>query len=116
MALSSLLQLALATAALAHGDHTQKTMQGPHPSLWYSTLPGDGGTQVRFILAVNMVNKNRLTLHESQADSVFSGITTFGRLPYLPCLGHKDIEYDIAFIGTVSHNWCTLFTLVNNLL
>ena len=35
----------------------------------------------------------------SQADSVFSGISTFGRLPYLPCLSHKDITYDIAFIG-----------------
>lgn len=81
MAISSLLQLALVAATLvnAHGDHKQKTMQGPHPSLWYSNkLPGDGGTQ---------------------ADSVFSGITTFGRLPYMPCLGHKDVQYDIAFIG-----------------
>ena len=35
--------------ALAHGDHDQKPMAGPHKSLWYNTrnaLPGDGGTQV----------------------------------------------------------------------
>ncbi len=34
-----------------------------------------------------------------QADSVFSGISTFGRLPYQPCLSRKDVTYDIAFIG-----------------
>lgn len=34
-----------------------------------------------------------------QADSVFSGISTFGRLPYQPCLGQKNVKYDIAFIG-----------------
>ncbi|KAK0619191.1 arginase family-domain-containing protein [Immersiella caudata] len=64
--------------AIAHGDHSQKTIAGPHQSLWYNTLPGDGGTQ---------------------ADSVFSGISTFGRLPYQNCLQHQSAEYDIAFIG-----------------
>jgi agmatinase len=34
----------------------------------------------------------------SQADSVFSGISTFGRLPYSPCL-NTHAKYDIAFIG-----------------
>ncbi len=37
---------------------------------------------------------------DCQADSVFSGISTFGRLPYQPCLNMKDVTYDIAFIGT----------------
>ena len=39
---------ALAVVAGAHGDHdhTQEPIQGPHKSLWYNTLPGDGGTQV----------------------------------------------------------------------
>ncbi|KAK3988655.1 arginase family-domain-containing protein [Cladorrhinum sp. PSN332] len=78
MAFRSLLALSLAAAASAHGNHDQKTTAGPHESLWYNTLPGDGGTQ---------------------ADSVFSGISTFGRLHYLPCLSHRDINYDIAFIG-----------------
>ncbi|KAK3172294.1 hypothetical protein OEA41_005615 [Lepraria neglecta] len=41
-------------------------------------IPGDGGTQ---------------------ADSVFSGISTFGRLPYWPCLASEDEKYDIAFLG-----------------
>lgn len=35
-----------------------------------------------------------------QADSVFSGISTFGRLPYAQCLSAaSDAKYDIAFIG-----------------
>ena len=34
-----------------------------------------------------------------QADSVFSGISTFGRLPYFPCLASEEEKYDIAFLG-----------------
>lgn len=78
----SVLALCLAALAAAHGDHhgeDQTPISGPLQALWYNRLPGDGGTQ---------------------ADSVFSGISTFGRLPYLPCLASKDINYDIAFIGS----------------
>ena len=36
-----------AAGVVAHGDHgDQKPIAGPHKSLWYNTLPGDGGTQV----------------------------------------------------------------------
>ncbi|KAK5081877.1 hypothetical protein LTR24_008079 [Lithohypha guttulata] len=71
--------LALTALVAAHGDHDhQEPMEGPHKSLWYNTLPGDGGTQ---------------------ADAVFSGISTFGRLPYFPCLSSDAEKYDIAFIG-----------------
>lgn len=71
---------AFAAAVSAHGSHgkDQEPLQGPHKSLWYNTLPGDGGTQ---------------------ADSVFSGISTFGRIEYSPCLATEDTKYDIAFIG-----------------
>jgi agmatinase len=31
---------------------------------------------------------------------VFSGITTFARLDYVPCLATDEVKYDIAFIGT----------------
>ncbi|KAK9415371.1 putative Agmatinase 1 [Seiridium cardinale] len=75
---ASILALGFAAVAAAHGDHDQKSLSGPHESLWYNNLPGDGGTQ---------------------ADSVFSGISTFGRLPYQPCLSQRDAQYDIAFIG-----------------
>jgi hypothetical protein len=34
------------------------------------------------------------------ADSIFSGITTFAKLPWVQCLGKdKDTAFDIAFIG-----------------
>ena len=35
-----------------------------------------------------------------QADSVFSGISTFGRLPYWPCLTDDSEKFDIAFLGS----------------
>lgn len=72
--------VALAAVAAAHGDHDhdQAPIAGPHKGLWYNTLPGDGGTQ---------------------ADSVFSGISTFGRIQYYPCLSSEHFNYDIAFIG-----------------
>ena len=40
-----------------------------------------------------------LIVCSSQADSVFSGISTFGRLDYHPCLASDAVKYDIAFIG-----------------
>lgn len=36
--------VALATAHDGHAD--QEPIAGPHKSLWYHNLPGDGGTQV----------------------------------------------------------------------
>ncbi|MCJ1309853.1 hypothetical protein MMC25_003514 [Agyrium rufum] len=81
MKTSSILTVAsvLATGASAHeSPNSQKPVAGPHQNLWYNTIPGDGGTQ---------------------ADSVFSGISTFGRLPYSPCLANADEKFDIAFIG-----------------
>ena len=38
-------------------------------------------------------------MNHSQADSVFSGISTFGRLPYFPCLASDQEKFDIAFLG-----------------
>lgn len=37
----------LLAVAIAHDDHEQITFEGPHEGLWYNTLPGDGGKQVR---------------------------------------------------------------------
>ncbi|CAK5273752.1 unnamed protein product [Mycena citricolor] len=37
---------------------------------------------------------------EVTADSIFSGITTFAKLPWVQCLGREsDIPFDIAFLG-----------------
>lgn len=35
----------LICVAAAHAGHEQKPIAGPHKSLWYNALPGDGGTQ-----------------------------------------------------------------------
>ncbi len=44
---SVLLALGWAAIATAHAGHeqSQKIIEGPHKSLWYNKLPGDGGTQ-----------------------------------------------------------------------
>jgi hypothetical protein len=40
--------VALVLPVLSHEDHEYQTpISGPHKSLWYNTIPGDGGTQVR---------------------------------------------------------------------
>jgi hypothetical protein len=57
--------LALGYAALitAHDGHEQKSLSGPHQSLWYNTLPGDGGTEVRSIPAqATWLQDNQLTV------------------------------------------------------
>ncbi|KAL4920522.1 arginase family-domain-containing protein [Aspergillus aurantiobrunneus] len=77
MFVSTVSLLALSAVASAHGNH-QTPLTGPLQKLWYNTLPGDGGTQ---------------------ADSVFSGISTFGHLPYFPCLASEEEKFDIAFLG-----------------
>lgn len=47
---SALLSFAAAVAAHGNHDHDQEPLEGPHEGLWYNTLPGDGGTQVRLRL------------------------------------------------------------------
>ncbi|KAJ5723554.1 agmatinase 1 [Penicillium malachiteum] len=70
--------IALIGLAAAHGNHDQTPIAGPYKDIWYNTLPA---------------------CLIPQADSVFSGISTFGRLPYSPCLATNDVQYDIAFLG-----------------
>jgi hypothetical protein len=46
----------LSAWVIAHGDHDdQKPVAGPHKSLWYNTLPGDGGTQVGQLIEVQLI-------------------------------------------------------------
>jgi|SRR5579859_2313367 len=55
-------------------------------------LPGDGGNSLSQTLD--------LTVAGTQADSVFSGIATFGRIPYRECFGRdKHEKFDIAILG-----------------
>ena len=59
-----LLTAALAILVRAHGDNDhedQVLIAGPHESLWYNALPGDGGTQVGLnqLLSLNQLAKQR---------------------------------------------------------
>jgi guanidinobutyrase / D-arginase len=47
MQLKKILNLSLVALVACHDHEDQEAMEGPHQSLWYSTLPGDGGTQVQ---------------------------------------------------------------------
>jgi hypothetical protein len=46
--------VSFAAIVAAHGDHDhdQEPLTGPHEGLWYNTLPGDGGKQVCFPVAI----------------------------------------------------------------
>lgn len=81
---SSLFALALALAVTVKGDHNHDHadqmpldyVKYPFQAAYYR-----GGEEVT-------------------ADSVFSGITTFAKLPWVQCLGKdRDVAFDIAFIG-----------------
>ncbi|KIL64937.1 hypothetical protein M378DRAFT_178533 [Amanita muscaria Koide BX008] len=81
---SSLFALVLALAVIVNGDHNHDHadqmpldyVKYPFQAAYYR-----GGEEVT-------------------ADSVFSGITTFAKLPWVQCLGKdRDVAFDIAFIG-----------------
>ena len=50
MQLKNLLNLGLVALAACHDHEEQEVLEGPHQSLWYNNLPGDGGTQVEIPL------------------------------------------------------------------
>ena len=50
-----------------------------------------------------------------KADAIYSGISTFGRLPYAPCLKDKSIKYDLAFIGKKTSHESDTVTLPDQL-
>lgn len=50
-----------------------------------------------------------------QADSVFSGISTFGRIPYFPCLASDEEKFDIAFLGASSLQSVVIMAATNDL-
>ncbi|KAH7890926.1 agmatinase [Phlebopus sp. FC_14] len=79
---STLVALALALIGSAHDDHDHADqmplgyVKYPYQAAYY---PGD---------------------NDVTADSIFSGITTFAKLPWVQCLGkERDATFDIAFIG-----------------
>ncbi|KAF7798086.1 hypothetical protein EIP86_009300 [Pleurotus ostreatoroseus] len=59
--------------------------------------PGDNDGTARpvSLMMIKLIPPIKVT-----ADSVFSGITTFAKLPWVQCLGKdKEVPFDVAFIG-----------------
>jgi hypothetical protein len=79
MLFRALAVVSLSAVALGHGDHEHQTpISGPHKSLWYNTLPGDGGTQVDSLdwMVCSSTNIFRPTLF-SLASPPLAGCPTF---------------------------------------
>lgn len=119
MMLALVVALCAARQAMAHSHEDQTPIAGPHQGLWYNTLPGDGGTQVgapwlRHGSSPQIFDHAWLISAGDvmQADAVFSGISTFGRLTYAPCLADVEIDYDIAFIGAFENDFLGAAVLV----
>ncbi|KAG2144322.1 arginase family-domain-containing protein [Suillus clintonianus] len=76
----TLFALVFAAVGLAHDHHHEDQIPMNYVKYPYqATYPGDD---------------------EVTADSIFSGITTFAKLPWVQCLGKdRDTTFDIAFIG-----------------
>lgn len=74
---------------------------------YQASYPGDG--EGNYVRTYTLKPTFDLCLSTVTADAIFSGITTFARLPWVQCLTkEKDQLFDIAFIGApfVSHRFC----------
>ncbi|OAX37236.1 agmatinase [Rhizopogon vinicolor AM-OR11-026] len=78
--LATLFALVFAGVSFAHDGHHEEQIPMNYVKYPYQAVyPGD---------------------NEVTADSIFSGITTFAKLPWVQCLGkERDTAFDIAFIG-----------------
>ena len=73
----------------------QKPLIWPVPSAWQNPAANDSPI-VSIILRADPWGQLMTFV---KADSVFSGISTFARLPYHPCLTDHSFSFDIAFVG-----------------
>jgi len=80
LTLFSLFVLSLGTSCVGHDGHDEDQIPLGYVRYPYqATYPGDGSIT---------------------ADAIFSGITTFARLPWVQCLTkEKHVPFDIAFLG-----------------
>ncbi|KAJ3526795.1 hypothetical protein NM688_g8216 [Phlebia brevispora] len=96
---SSLILLAVGVAVLAHEHDDDLQMPLDYVRFPYqAAYPGDneGTTCSTCARKAGELTASSLVT----ANSVFSGITTFAKLPWVQCLGKdKDTLFDVAFIG-----------------
>ena len=103
LTLFSLFVLSLGTSCVGHDGHDEDQMPLGYVRYPYqATYPGDGSSQCFHHTLRNALRRIVLVT----ADAIFSGITTFARLPWVQCLTkEKHVPFDIAFLGApfVSH-------------
>lgn len=92
----------LAGGVLSHDghDHADQMPLGYVKYPYQAAYPGDNeGRSTGVVTLISRLTKS-LDIGTVTADSIFSGITTFAKLPWVQCLT-KDKEelFDIAFIG-----------------
>ena len=99
-----LLVLSLGTSCVGHDGHDKDQMPMDYVRFPYqAAYPGDdSGQSVRAPFAGVLHGRSFLTIAfvPVTADAVFSGITTFAKLPWVQCLTkEKHVPFDIAFLG-----------------
>lgn len=86
----------LASSAVAHDDDELQMPMGYVKYPYQAAYGKDIGTYRIFTAHKDHLIQSFLVT----ADSVFSGITTFAKLPWVQCFGaQKDTQFDIAFLG-----------------
>lgn len=84
----------------AHEDHDHDMqmpldyVKFPYQAAYY---PGDNDGKYIVFISPRLTYATAFVV---TADSIFSGITTFAKLPWVQCLGKdRTVPFDIAFIG-----------------
>jgi len=97
-----LLVLSLGTSCVGHDGHDKDQMPMDYVRYPYqAAYPGDdSGQSVLSSRACMCAQFLTIAFVPVTADAVFSGITTFAKLPWVQCLTkEKHVSFDIAFLG-----------------
>lgn len=97
-----LLVLFLGTSCVGHDGHDKDQMPLDYVRFPYqAAYPGDNSGQPMLSSgACTCLQFLTIAFVPVTADAVFSGITTFAKLPWVQCLTkEKHVPFDIAFLG-----------------
>lgn len=87
-------------SAVAHDHHVENQIPLDYVKFPYQAVYQGGGGEGRGLLSICLPSYSPQTFYSVTADAIFSGITTFAKLPWVQCLTReKDVPFDIAFIG-----------------
>ena len=102
----------IVTHVCAHDGHDHDTqmpldyVKFPYQAAYY---PGDNDGKYIVFISPRLTYATAFVV---TADSIFSGITTFARLPWVQCLGKDKTEpFDVAFVGAPFVRTITMWSL-----